>query len=131
MYQQDSFFTLGNAGQAGLALLSLGLALLFIGAVLYLGRGFKRVARILFALLLFWAFCWLSPQIYYTYYMLIFDGLPLQIVIGTAPSPLETLRILFFLDSATLSAHGQAVMGWVGILAAIVGMPQRSELTAP
>ena len=64
-------------------------------------------------------FVWLSPQVYYVYYLMIFDGLPWQIVVRTPPGPGALVRLLAFQDKASLSAHGQAALGWAMLAAAL------------
>ncbi len=81
------------------------------------------MVRCLLALVLFWLFVWLSPQIYYWYYLLIFDGLPVQSVIGTPPTPFDLIRLIGFSDRHDLSHHGQGVLGWALVLTAL--WPQR------
>lgn len=111
MYQGDSFFTLSIAGQIGLAFLSAILALIFI----YLGWRTTREKplwlRLLIAIVLFFLFIWLMPQVYYTYYIFLL-GVPWQIIIQTPPTPLGLARILFFAENANLSFHAQAAIGW-------------------
>ena len=116
MYAQDSFFTLSPAGQAGLAAVSLGLAGLAVWGAFVFARRQRWPLRLAVALIVFWNFLWLSPQIYYIYYWLIIEGLPLQWVLGAPPSPATILRLLTFGADATLSAHGQGVLGWALIL---------------
>lgn len=131
MYTQDSFFTLSAAGQIGLGLLSVALAVALIWGCWRITRRMRRLLSLAVAVLVLWLFIWLSPQVYYGYYLLIFDGLPLQIVVQEPPSPLRLLRVLFFADRGTLSAHGQGILGWLTILGACLKMPHRSELTRP
>ena len=112
MYAQDSFFDLGPLGQVGLALLSLGLFGLVAGAV---GRGCRDGPlwlRLVWALGLFWAFVWLSPQVYYLYYRFLIPDLPLQWVVKAPPGPWRLVELLTFQWRANLAAHGQGVMGW-------------------
>jgi hypothetical protein len=94
--EQDSFFTLSSMGSAGLALLSLAfLALVFwvlgVKSKWASGRfdgtaGAQRAIRITLDVALGWLIYLLlhrlSPQLYYLYYMTLFDGLPLKWVIG-------------------------------------------------
>lgn len=75
--------------------------------------------RLLAALALFWLFVWLSPQIYYGYYLLIFDGLPIQSVIKLPPGPGHMVRLLTFTEEASLSRHGQGLLGWLLIASAL------------
>ena len=102
-------FTLGLVEAAGVLVVSV---LLVLG-VLALAR---RVAA---AAGLFWVFLWLSPQVYYAYCQIIFDGLPVQIVIGWPPGAETVLRRLAFAGPATLAAHGQGVLGWVLLVGAV------------
>ncbi len=118
MYRDDSFFTLGLLEAAGLLVVT---ALLVLG-VLALARRLRRGRlgrRLVAAAGLFWLFLWLSPQVYYAYYQLIFDGLPVQIVIGWPPGAETVLRRLAFAGPATLAAHGQGVLGWVLVVGAV------------
>ncbi len=129
MYQGDSLFTLSGPEQFGLILLS---ATLWIGSLWFsrrLGKKRSPLRKVVITLGLFWLFLWLSPQIYYTYYLAIFPELPLQSVVKTPPSPLRVLRILTFTEGFTLSAHSQAIMGWCLIASALLRTPQCSELT--
>lgn len=119
MYAEDSFFTLGMGGQLGLLFLSGTLAAFCIACVRLLRRR-KAVIRLLAAFLLFWGFVWLSPQVYYLYYLTIFDDLPWQIVVGAPPGPMFIGRLLVFADRANLSFHGQGVLGWCLILCALL-----------
>ncbi|MEO0820358.1 MAG: hypothetical protein AAF074_08025, partial [Pseudomonadota bacterium] len=66
----------------------------------------------LLGLALWWAFLWLSPQVYYTYYRAIIPGLPLQVVIRSPPTPGDALGLLTFTGEDSLSAHGRGVLGW-------------------
>ena len=118
MYRDDSFFTLGLLEAAGLLVVT---ALLALG-VLALARRLRRAGpgrRLVAAAGLFWLFLWLSPQVYYAYYQLILDGLPVQIVIGWPPGAETVLRRLAFAGPATLAAHGQGVLGWVLVVGAV------------
>ena len=118
MYRDDSFFTLGLLEAAGLVVVT---ALLVLG-VLALARRLCRGGpwrRLVWAAGLFWVFLWLSPQVYYAYYQIIFHGLPVQIVIGWPPGAEAVLRRLVFAGPATLAAHGQGVLGWVLVVGAV------------
>lgn len=72
--------------------------------------------RALIAILLWVAFIWLSPQIYYTLYVFILDGLIWQNVIQWPPAPEFLFSILAFTERPNLSFLGQALLGW-GLLA--------------
>ena len=117
MYAGDSFFTLGWLSGAGLLAVTGGLVWLTWRLARRLARG-GLVRRVAVAAGLFWAFLWLSPQIYYLYYQVIFDDLPWQWVIGWPPGPERVGRLLAFSGAATLSAHGKGALGWALILGA-------------
>jgi hypothetical protein len=118
MYRDDSFFTLDIWQAAGLLVATLVLAVGLLALVRRYCRG-EAWRRVLRALVLYWLFLWLSPQAYYGYYMLIFDGLPLQFVIGWPPGLEEVFRRLTFTGPATLAAHGQGVLGWAVAVVAV------------
>ncbi len=120
-YPGDSFLTLGTGGRIGLALLSLAL---WAAIVALCARVRGRLALPV-AVAVFWAFLWLSPQVYYLYYLTIFEGLPWQVVVGAPPGPGRLLRLLTFMAEPTLSAHGKAVLGWSLIVLAPVRAAMR------
>ncbi|MEP1535238.1 MAG: hypothetical protein ABJQ34_13345 [Paracoccaceae bacterium] len=118
IYTQDSFFTLSPLAQAGLGAVSALLAILTVWIVYKSTRRFPLPIRLVIALAAIWVFIWVSPQIYYAYYLTIFDDLPLQLVIKAPPSPLQFLRFLTFTEHSSMSAHSVGVLGWASILAA-------------
>lgn len=120
MYQNDSFFTLSLSGQIGLIILSTIMAISLI-ALSFWGLSWTKIKalRPALALLLFWAFLWLSPQIYYLYYQFLIPNLPNQIVIKYPPTPLDVFRLLSLQNRAALADHGQALMGWLMLLASL------------
>ena len=100
--ENDSFFTLTLFGRAGLVLLSA----VFLVSLFWLLAAKTRWLRklwpepgMLFAVdialgwLIYLAAHHLSPQLYYSYYLILFDGLPAQWVINTQID-LEALRNL-------------------------------------
>ncbi len=120
MYSQDSFFDLSAWGQVGLVFISLTL---FLMMVLLARRCLRRLpiwARFLWALTLFWVFVLASPQVYYMYYRMIIPDLPLQWVIWPPKDALIPFEILLFSHQQNLSAHGQGILGWAIILAAVL-----------
>ena len=119
-YDGDSFFTLSMAGRVGLLLLSAALSVLFIVLSHRVARGWPVAVRPILALLLFWLFVWLSPQVYYLYYRFLIPDLPLQWVLKTPPGPLDIVRLLIFQGRETLSDHGKALLGWGLIAAAVI-----------
>ncbi|WP_298916383.1 hypothetical protein [uncultured Roseobacter sp.] len=124
LYGQDSFFTLSTVGQIGLAAVSAFLSFVMIWGASRLARHRAWVWRCALALVAFWLFVWLSPQIYYFYYLILFDGLPVQWIVKTAPGPMHLLRLLTFTSDANLSHHSQGALGWMMIIAAL--WPQRN-----
>lgn len=129
IYEGDSFHTLTGAGQIGLALLSLVLSATLLWAGWRVMAGKPITLRIALALALFFGFVWLSPQVYYTYYMTLFDGLPWQSVIKSPPGIERLLRLLSFQGTQNLSAHSQGVLGWALIV--ISALSKRREASAP
>ncbi len=119
MFSNDSFFTLGIIERVGLFTLSLILATTTVLFLIKLCKNKILTIRIAIALVLFFFFTWLSPQIYYTYYLTIFDGLPVQVVIKKPPSFMNLINILFFRYEANLSAYSVGVLGWVLIYSAV------------
>ncbi len=124
MYEGDSFLTLSFLGQVGLVLLSVVLTVCVVMAVLRVGRGRTRAVRVWIAFMAFWAFLWLSPQIYYLYYITLFDGLPWQSVIKSPPSLTDMFKLLTFTDAPNLSNHGKGLLGWVMMVIGVWGRPQ-------
>ena len=116
VYTGDSFFTLSYAGQIGLAALSVFLSAFFIWLAVRITRKSGRLVRIIASLVLFVLFVWLTPQVYYAYYIMVFDDLPVQWVIKTPPSPAELGRLLIFAGSDNLSAHSKGILGWLILL---------------
>jgi hypothetical protein len=121
MYRDDSFFSLGFAEAAGLLALTAVIVLCLLKLARWLCRGMLW-RRLLAAVALFWGFLWLSPQVYYVFYQLIFLGLPAQLVIGWPPDAETVLRRLTFTGPATIAAHGQGLLGWA--LAAMAVRPR-------
>lgn len=120
MYQQDSFFDLSAWGQFGLVVIS---TLLFAITLAVAWHGLHRlgpILRIIGAFALLWLFVWVSPQVYYMYYYMIFPDLPLQWVIWPPSGPTKPLQMLFFQYRANLSAHSQGLLGWCLIAAPFI-----------
>lgn len=117
MYQQDSFFDLSPLGQLGLAGISCALFALFLLLTWATLRRRSVLLRIPCALLLFYIFVWISPQVYFQYYHLIFDSLPTQWVIFPPPSPLKALEFMTLQGPENLSAHSQGLLGWCMLIA--------------
>lgn len=116
MYTNDSFFTLSHLGQIGLAILSLLLAVCFLLLAMRIARKFGRPVRLLISSVLFALFVWLTPQIYYTYYYLLIEGLPFQWVIKAPPSPSHLGKLLTFTGPTNMSAHSKGALGWLMLI---------------
>lgn len=136
LYQYDSFFTLPPGGQAGLLPLSIVLtavAFWFAERLFRIFRKFPRpleiAGRVGCALAVIWLFVWLTPQIYYFYYQITFEGLPWQFVIRQFPDSEQILALLTFTGKSTLSAHGKGILAWGLIAYAIGGAVWRRDKT--
>lgn len=118
MYAEDSFFSLTVAGRTGLVVLSAIMMLALTALAVHISRGRAIAVRVVVPLAVFWAFVWLSPQVYYTYYMFLFEDLPLQSVIKSPPGPKRIVRLLTFTERPTLAVHSAGIMGWAMIIGA-------------
>ena len=127
MYEYDSFFTLSVMGQVGLTVLSIGLGILLVGLVRWMVQDRPMALRLVSAVLALWLFVWLSPQIYYLYYMLLFDGLVFKSVLSSPPSLAELFEILFLRSDSTLSNHGKTLLGWILIISSLVRRTPRNR----
>ncbi|MGB0410285.1 MAG: hypothetical protein ACPGFA_01750 [Pikeienuella sp.] len=115
MYDGDSFFTLGIGGQIGLVIVTIILSIATIMLTHRVAIMIRwKVWAVVSALTLFWLFVWLSPQVYYLYYQMIFTGLPWQVVVSWPPPAGETLvDMILFRGEATLSNHGKGALFWI------------------
>ncbi len=118
MYSEDSFFSLGVGGQIGLGCLSFALAVALMFGAWRLMRGKSLMVRLLIAVGLYALFVWLSPQIYYTYYWMIFEDLPVQWVIGWPPFQ-AMFEHASFTGRSNLSSHGKGVLFWLMMVLAL------------
>lgn len=121
MYDGDTFFSLSMAARIGLVFLSAALAVLTAAAFIKVGYRLSWPVRLLLAPVFLWLFVWLSPQVFYLYYMAVFDDLPLQNVVQVPPGPGEILRLLGFAGKAHLAHHAQGLLGWGLIVLACLG----------
>lgn len=119
MYSDDTFFHLSIPGQIGLAILSALLCIITVWIFHKTSSRFGLLVKVLLAIVFLWTFTWVSPQIYYLYYWVIFDGLPLQSVIQTPPSVAEILAYITFSGEQNLSAHSKGVLFWILIFVAV------------
>ncbi|MGI9357314.1 MAG: hypothetical protein ACR2PF_19430 [Rhizobiaceae bacterium] len=128
MYAGDSYFTLTSGGQVLIGSISMLLALACVAVCAKLAWRRPWPARLIAALAVFVFFVWLSPQVYYTCYIFLWD-VSWQIVIGIPPSPEDVLRILTFTNRANLSFHSQGLLGWLLIATALL-LPRLCPLSA-
>ncbi len=120
MYADDSIHTLSTTQQIGLCFISLALLCMMVLLSLKLFKNKPVIVRIIIAIGLFYLFIWLSPQLYYAYYLLIFMDLPIQLVIKAPPGIGPLVKILTLQNSATLSNHSLAFLGWALISLALM-----------
>ena len=116
MYENDSFLTLSIAERIGLLCVTLVLSAVLIWLFWLTIKRLNIWLRPLFALLFLYVFIWLSPQIYYLYYLVIFDFLEFKNVIHPPFNPLTLLNLLTFIESGKLADHGKGVLGWILII---------------
>ena len=121
MYTQDSFFGLSVPGQIGLLCISSVLFLMMLWVAKRLLFALPIWGKLTGGFVLFWLFVWCSPQVYYQYYHLLFDGLPHQWVIWPPRSPVEALQLMLFQGPHNLSAHSQGILGWLLLLVPFAG----------
>jgi len=115
MYHNDSFQTLNLLQQVGLVTLSLTLLGLTLWGTYCLTKNRHISLRLLISVIIFWLFLWLTPQIYYTYYQILWPDLPNQFVIQSPPSILDMLKLLTFQDKFATSEHAQGLLGWCAL----------------
>lgn len=125
MYSQDSFHTLTGVQQIGLGTLSLLLFSLCFYICFQFTKSRSLPINLVIFCTIFFLYVWLSPQIYYMYYMLIFDSLPMQIVIHAPPTPWSLIKLLSFQEKASLSNHSKAILGWV--LIAVINIQRKTQ----
>jgi hypothetical protein len=106
-------------GRAGLVLISLLLCTITAGLYWRFSIRFRLSIKLALAILFIWTFIWISPQFYYFYYRMIFDGLPLQNVIQTPPMPLEILKTITFTGQSNLSNHSKGLLFWILVTIAL------------
>ena len=120
LYSDDSFFTLTVYGRWGLVAISTALAAVTLWVLWKLTARKSLAVRLLIALALFALFEWLAPQIYYLYYLQIFENLPWQWVIGLAPPVVDLWDLLIFRKRNNLSHHSRAALGWLMLVIALI-----------
>ncbi|MEP2890377.1 hypothetical protein [Tateyamaria sp.] len=125
MYDGDSFYTLTLWGRIGLLAVSVFFALAALALTRLMTLRKPLLVRVPIWAFLFILFVWASPQGYYTYYRMIFDGLPAQSVLGALPPPDQIIALLTFQHQITLSAHSVGILGWAMLVVAL--LPQRRK----
>lgn len=125
-YPADSFYSLSPLAGAGLAGLSVALITLLFALSLAKARWLSArfgpgpgLWSLDLALTLGLAYLalWLAPQLYYLYYLTIFDGLPWQSVIKPPPGAGAFLGVLLMTEPPSLSIHLQGVTARALLLA--------------
>lgn len=116
MYENDSFLTLSIAERIGLVCVTLVLSAFLIWLFWLTIKRLNIWIRPMLALVFLYVFIWLSPQIYYLYYLVIFDFLEFKNVIHPPFNPLTLLNLLTFTESGKLADHGKGVLGWILII---------------
>ena len=120
MYSNGSIHTLTVVQQIGLSFISLTLLSMMIFLSLKLFKNKPMLVRIMVVIGFFYLFVWLSPQLYYAYYILIFEDLPIQHVIKAPPGVGPLVKILTLQNYTRLSDHSLAFLGWVLISLALL-----------
>ena len=83
-------------------------------------RGWQRLfLHLAVAGATFFVFIWLSPQIYYLFYMACLPDLPAQIVVGRPPSATELAQLLWIDLTADLPPIAQGLLGWILLAQAV------------
>jgi len=128
LYEKDTFFHLSLTGRIGLVILSATMAGVIIFTFVRFTKNFAIPVRLGLTVVTLWLFIWLSPQIYYLYYIQIISGLPMQNVIQWPPSLVEILQTIFFGHKSNLSNHAKGVLFWAMVFFAL--SPKRETKTA-
>lgn len=127
VFRDDTFFQLSDLGQIGTAAISVVLCVIMLWLCWRVVRREPLWLRLVLALVLFLLFEWLSPQIYYFWYMVVYPGLSLQWVVGFWPRPPDVLSTLALQRSDTLSGLSRALLGWGMIGLALLARGRRQS----
>ena len=119
MYNGDRLFDLNFWTAAGLVLVAALLALGMVALTRRAVRGKGLAGRVVVGLALFYAFVWLSPQVWHFYWSVVAGGSPWEAVIGWPPAPEGPIRLLVFSGPWTIAAHAAGVLGWALIVVAV------------
>ena len=122
-YPTDSFWTLATSGRLGvIAISTIGLGAMFAGLawktrrVLQIKTQVSATAWMLFDMaagcLIFGIIHTISPQVFYSFYRLIFDGLPNQWVIDTLFDRARMQAIAALPANANMADHLAGVILW-------------------
>lgn len=123
-YEGDSFATLSFFGKAGVIFISTaGLALIYALIAAKTRRILQdQPTRAVLALLdciislaIFGVIYAVSPQVFYTFYQLIFDNLPQQIVLRWSETQELFLNAIALHPTGSLASH-LAGIGWLGVI---------------
>ena len=142
-YSGDTLYNLSLAGRVGLVLLTVLLVVLLISLSLRKSRWLQQLPRtrpgaafallaadLLLTLVLFVLAVMLVPQVYYTYYLLLFDFLTQQWVIK--PSRLVRLWQSLSMDSnAGSSLHAIGFTGWWLLVLTVLNWLKHLQLASP
>jgi len=120
LYVNDSFSTLTTIQQVGLLLVSVVLLGLTLWGAHYAMKDKNLGLRLVIAALIFFCFLWLSPQIYYAYYQILWPDLPWQMIIKDPPSLSYMFELVTFSGRSTTSWHARGVVGVSLLILAIV-----------
>ena len=110
-YNNDSFSTLTPSQQIGLLILSSVLWGLTLWGTHCLIKNKKMALRLIISGCIFFLFIWLSPQVYYAYYQILWPDLAWQIVIQSPPRITHLLELITFSGRATTSWHARGLVG--------------------
>lgn len=130
MYSEDTFFHLTTQERIGLVIISLILFAFTVGVFWKISSRFNLLVKVLCAIVFIWIFIWLSPQVYYLYYIQIFDDLPYQNVIQNPSSITEILKTITFFGNNNLSNHAKGIVFWAMIIVALGPSSKKNEISS-
>ncbi|MEM7268270.1 MAG: hypothetical protein AAF401_03345 [Pseudomonadota bacterium] len=124
LYDGDEIWHLGVLGALGLMVLSLTMMGVFFAGSTRVGRMMSRLPlsplpHAAAAYLALVACLSIAPQIYYSYYLLLIPGLPLQWVIAW-PDAADLIRAIRFEQDGRLADHFIAAALWSAPLHAVL-----------
>lgn len=116
----ESFYALTPLGRIGLLTLSVALCVAMIFLTRVIVTGWPLIARVMLSLILLWAFIWLSPQVFFSFYSLFFDEVPKGWVVKGPPPIGMAIRVITFTGPADVMHHAQGALGILMVFSAIV-----------